>query len=181
MLILFLLAFLTDLTSADAASGISFRFKNKDIQLLHPMQRSDGRLHPRDGLSNASLDTLSNFFDPDANHIEIIRQDHPTRPTLGLALAFEFDETHGEFPYTPAYAAMQLKNFGWGGLEFSVRDTMNYTGVSNEVSDDFTIEIIEFNQDTITGTFTGLLLSGAGPMTPIENGYFRIKLYRLMH
>ncbi|MDX1911935.1 MAG: hypothetical protein SFV22_10640 [Saprospiraceae bacterium] len=179
MIILFLLILLSGSPASDDFTGVAFHFKNRDIHLLHPMRRSDGVYHPRDGLSNASLDTLSNFFDPAARHVEIIRQDHPSQPTMGLALAFEFDEANGEYPYTPAYAALQLKNFGWGGLEFSVRDTMNYTGVSNDVSDDFTIEIIDFHNDTITGLFSGLLLSGAGPMAGIEEGRFRVRLYRL--
>ncbi|MFN0035482.1 MAG: hypothetical protein ACKVUS_10450, partial [Saprospiraceae bacterium] len=144
----------------------------------HPMRRGDAFYHPRASLSNAELDTLSNWFDPETNHVEIIRQDNAVRPTIGVALAFEFDEENGEYPYTPAYAALQLKDFGWGGLEFSLRDTMNYTGVSNNVSDDLSIEILDFQNDTITGTFSGLLLSGAGQMTGIEEGRFRVRVYR---
>lgn len=63
-------------------------------------------------------------------------------------------------------------------MEFSPRDTLNYTGVSNDVSDDLTIEILAFSHDTITGAFSGLLLSGAGPMAPIENGRFKVRVYR---
>jgi hypothetical protein len=158
--------------------GFFFRFKNRDFHLDQPMRRSDAAFAPRSGLSDPALDTLSNRFDPEKNHVEIIRQDHPTRPTIGIALAFEFDEDNGEYPYTPAYAALQLKDFGWGGVEFSRRDTMNYTGISNDVSDDFSIEILDFQGDTITGRFSGLLLSGAGPMASIDNGQFRVRLHR---
>lgn len=176
MLLILLLAFLADFPVDDPA-GISFQFKKRNIQLLHPMRRGDG-FHPRDGLSDRTLDTLSNWFDPEANRVEIIRQDHPTRPKLGLALAFEFEEDNGEYPYTPAYAILQLKDFGWGGMEFSLRDTMNYTGVSNKVSEDLAIEILDFQNDTITGSFSGLLISGAGSMTSIEEGRFQVRLYR---
>lgn len=143
------------------------------------MRRGPGNYLPRGSFSNAKLDTLSNWYDPEKKYVEIIRQDNAVNPATGMALGFEFDETNGEFPYTPSYAVLQLKNFGWGGVEFSPRDTLNYTGVSNEVSDDLTIEILDFQNDTITGTFSGLLLSGAGPMVPVEEGRFRVMVYRV--
>jgi hypothetical protein len=178
MLLILLFALLPCSPADDESMGIFFRFKNRDFHLDHPMRRSDAAFAPRSGLSNLALDTLSNRFDPENNRVEIIRQDHSTRPTIGLALAFEFDEDNGEYPYTPAYAALQIKDFGWGGVEFSRRDTMNYTGISNHVSDDFSIEILDFQGDTITGRFSGLLLSGAGPMASVDNGQFRVRLYR---
>ncbi len=127
---------------------------------------------------NRRLDTLSNWFDSEKNYVEVVRQDDPLQPQLGVALGFEFDEENGDYPYTPSQAIMQLKDFGWGGLEFSRSDTMNYTGVSNNISDDLVIEIDGFQNDTIWGRFSGLLLSGAGPMAQIENGTFRIKLFQ---
>ncbi|MCC7506943.1 MAG: hypothetical protein IT259_16680 [Saprospiraceae bacterium] len=110
--------------------------------------------------------------------MEIVRQDAPYNPRLGLALGFEFDEKNGEYPDTPAYAVMQLKDLGWGGVEFSTVDTLNYTGVSNNVSDDIFIEVDTFYRDTIVGRFSGLLLSGAGAMMPIDSGHFKVRLYR---
>ncbi len=159
--------------------GIYLRFKQREMLLLHPMRRGPGGYLPRNNFNNAKLDTLSNWFDPEKKYVEIIRQDNPVQPTIGMALGFEFDEENGDFPYTPAYATLQLKNFAWGGVEFSPRDTLNYTGVSNDVSNDINIEITGFRNDTITGTFSGLLLSGAGPMAPVEDGHFRVKVYRV--
>lgn len=159
-------------------AGIQFRFKGREMLLACGMRQGPGNYLPRGNFSNRKLDTLSNWFDPEKGYVEIIRQDNPELPTIGLAIGFEFDENNGEFPYTPAYGILQLKNFGWGGVEFGPRDTLNYTGVSNEVSDDLSIEILDFSNDTITGKFSGLLLSGAGPMAPIENGRFRARVYR---
>jgi hypothetical protein len=125
------------------------------------------------------LDTLSNWHSPTRRYVEIVRQDDPHRPRIGIALGFEFDENNGEYPYTPAHAVLQVKDFGWGGVEFSRRDTMNYTGVSNAVSDDLHIEVTDFRNDSIFGHFSGLLISGAGPMAPIERGEFAVRLYRM--
>ena len=130
-------------------------------------------------MSNASLDTLSNWFSPSRSYVEIIRQDDPLDPRFGIALGFEFDENNGEYPYTPAFAKIQVKDFQWGGVEFSLRDTFNYTGVSNDVSDDLSVEVDGYRNDTIFGRFSGLLLSGAGPMAPIDSGYFRAFVYRV--
>lgn len=142
------------------------------------MRNGKGNFLPRGRFSDRKLDTLSNWFDAEKNYVEIIRQDNPVQPTIGVAFAFEFDEENGEYPYTPAYAVLQLKDFGWGGVEFSPRDTMNYTGVSNAISDDLSIEVLGFQNDTISGKFFGVLLSGAGTMAPLDSGSFRIRLYR---
>ena len=158
--------------------GVYLRFKGREMILAHPMRRGVGNYLPRGDFSDKKLDTLSNWFDPERNYVEIVRQDNPSRPSVGIALGFEFDESNGEYPYTPAYGSLQLKDFGWGGVEFSPRDTLNYTGVSNEISNDLSIEILSFNKDTITGRFSGLLLSGAGPMAPLEDGRFRVRVYR---
>lgn len=142
------------------------------------MRQEGGGSVRRDNRTNKKLDTLSNWYDPAKRYVEIVRQDHPARPTLGVALGFEFDEKSGKYPYPSSHAVLQLKNFGWGGVEFSPRDTLNYSGVLNDVSNDLTVEILDFQNDTITGKFSGLLLSGAGPMTPIDSGQFRVRLYR---
>ena len=166
------------LSPNDLAFGVSFSFKGRKHILQHRMQKFDNPYYPRAGYSNAELDTMSNNFDPDKGYVEINRQDDPVSPALGLALGFEFDETNGEYPYTPARAIMQLKDFGWGGVEFSRRDTLNYTGVSNDVSEDIQIEVDGFARDTIWGRFSGVLVSGAGVMATIENGHFRVRVHR---
>jgi len=159
--------------------GLRFRFKNRDVVLLYPMRAANWGFLPRARAGNARLDTMSNYFSPQKRYVEIVRQDDPAHPTLGLALGFEFDETNGEYPYTPAHAVIQLKDFGWGGPEFGLRDTANYTGVSNAVSNDLSIEIDSFQNETLYGHFSGLLLSGAETMTPLEGGQFAIRVYRV--
>ena len=159
--------------------GVCFMFKNRSIALVSGMKGGLSSYFPRGRYGDAKLDTLSNWYDPVASYVEIIRQDDPLRPTVGIALGFEFDHENGEYPYTPSRAVFQLKDFGWGGVEFSARDTMNYTGVSNEVSDDLMIEIDGYENDTIWGRFSGLLVSGAGPMSSLEAGSFKVKVYRL--
>lgn len=140
--------------------------------------RSDGQGKPATQALRNRLDTLSNVYNVRQHYVEIIRQDDPYRPTLGMAMGFEFDEENGEYPYLPSRAVIQLKDFGWGGVEFSARDTSNYTGISDEVSDDITLEIEGYRNDTIFGRFSGVLLSGAGPMAPLEGGSFRVRLFR---
>ncbi len=160
-------------------TGIFFRFKNHDFSLRATMGASTSRYFPRGRKTNAELDTASNWFDPRRRYVEIIRQDDARQPGIGIALGFEFDENNGEFPYTPEHAVVEIKDFGWGGVAFSPSDTLNYTGVSNAVSNDLTVEIDSFQRDTIYGRFSGLLLSGGGPMATVENGIFIVKLYRL--
>jgi len=160
-------------------SGLRFRFKGKEIVLTHPMKAGASNFLPRGNRSKAQLDTLSNYFSPSRKYVEVIRQDDPVHPTLGMALGFEFDEANGEYPYTPARAVLQIKDFRWGGPEFSARDTFNYTGVSNDVSNDLNIEIDSFRNNTFYGRFSGLLLSGGETMTPIEEGRFEVKVYRV--
>ncbi len=162
----------------DPPNGIFFHFKQRKMLLAHPMRNGKTNFLPRGRFSDKKLDTLSNWFDAERHYVEIVRQDNPVRPSIGVALGFEFDEDVEEYPFTPAYAVLQLKDFGWGGVEFSPNDTLNYTGVSNAVSNDITIEILDFQKDTITGKFSGLLLSGAGPMAAIDSGSFKIRLYR---
>lgn len=159
-------------------NSISCTFKNRELILAYPMQPTPEALRRRGIHATEEMDTLSNWFSPSKKYIEIVRQDHPTQPTLGMALGFEFDEENGNYPYTPSRAVLQLKDFGWGGVEFSRRDTLNYTGISDDVSDDLQIEIEAYRNDTIFGHFNGLLLSGAGPMGSIEKGKFAVKVYR---
>ncbi|MCC7245479.1 MAG: hypothetical protein IT269_07365 [Saprospiraceae bacterium] len=168
--------------SGEPVTGISFQFKNREISLQHPMRShlASRYLLPQKA-NDATLDTLCSRFDRSLNYVEIIRQDHARQPSLGIALGFEFDEEAEEYPYTPAKAVLQLKNFAWGGVEFSTQDTFNFTGVSNNVSDDLEIEVEGFRNDTIWGRFSGLLLSGGGTMTTIEKGRFRVRVYVVDH
>ena len=163
----------------NTSEGIHFTFKNHSYHLTAGMKDSKGVYFPRGRYDDAKLDTLSNWYNPLTDYVEIIRQDDPLTPNMGIAIGFEFDEDNGEYPYTPARAVLQLKDFGWGGVEFSRRDTMNYTGVSNQVSDDLMIEIDGFQNDTIWGRFSGLLVSGAGAMAAVEDGRFRIRVFRI--
>lgn len=158
--------------------GITFTLKNTAYALRHPMRTGARHFGPKADCNNACLDTLSNRYMVGKQYVEMIRQDHAVQPGIGIAIGFEFDEENGEYPYTPAYAVMQVKNFAWGGVEFSRRDTFNYTGVVNDFSDDFEIAVDSFVYDTIYGRFSGLLISGAGPMAPIDSGRFKIPLRR---
>lgn len=162
-----------------AFSGMSCVFKNERLNLSYRMQKERRPYRPSSGLTNARLDTLSNWFSASRNYVEIIRQDDPLKPHYGIALAFEFDAENAAYPYTPAFAKLQFKDFSWGGLEFSARDSFNFTGVLNDVSEDLSIQVDSFRNDTITGRFSGLLLSGAGPMAAIDSGRFRVAVYRV--
>ena len=161
-----------------AADAILCRFKHQSLRLTARMRLGQIGFTQRGGLTNRDLDTLSNWYSPTRRYVEIIRQEDSAQPRYGIALGFEFDETNGEYPYTPAHAKIQVKDFSWGGVEFSQADTLNYTGVSNDVSEDFQVEVLGFRNDTIFGQFSGLLLSGAGPMAVIDSGYFRVRVYR---
>lgn len=181
MLILFILSLFFHYPpgSLPASDGLFCRFKNQTLALDYGMRMSKTSFRQRGGLRSQSLDTLSNWFSASQQYVEIIRQDDPVTPQFGIALGFEFDEANGEYPYTPAFAKIQVKDFRWGGVEFSLNDTLNFTGVSNEVSDDLTIQVDGFQNDTIFGHFYGLLLSGGGTMSPVDSGYFKARLYRV--
>lgn len=129
--------------------------------------------------ATARLDTMSNWYSPSRQYVEIIRQDHPAKPAIGMALGFDYDATWGDPPYTPRYGRVQFKHFGWGGVEFSTTDTLNFTGISDAVSNDLSIEVLYFDGDSIAGTFSGLLLSGAGTMAMLDSGTFAVRLRRV--
>ncbi len=110
--IILLSALVTCLAAANCMeweSGISCTFKDRELLLSHPMQPSPEVLKQKGRRAAEQLDTLSNWFSPVRKYVEIVRQDHPVRPTLGIAMGFEFDESNGDYPYTPAFAVMQLK------------------------------------------------------------------------
>ena len=178
MLRFFLIAAALPILFCPPDGGVRFRFKGKERVLTYPMRNEKSPFLPRGRHSNAELDTMSNCYFTDRNYVEIIRQDDPVRPKFGLAMGFEFDEANGEYPYTPAHAVLQLKDFGWGGVEFDPRDTCNYTGVSNAVSDDLQIEIDSFSNGMLYGRFSGLLISGGDKMAALEEGQFAVRVYR---
>jgi len=161
-----------------APEGIHLRFKGQELVLAHPIRRNT-RAAPRAVPTNAQLDTMSNWYSPSRRYVEIIRQDHPVHPHFGIALGFEFDAENAAYPYRPENARVQFKDFSWGGVEFSPVDSCNFTGVKNEVSDDLTIQVEGYENDTIFGRFSGLLLSAAGPMAQLDSGVFRVFLYRV--
>ncbi len=158
--------------------GIFFSFKGTHYALTSPIKSYRNGIFQRGGLSAASLDSAANLYNISKGYVEIIRQDNPITPHLGVALGFEFDAVHAEYPYTPSNAVLQLKDFSWGGVEFSETDTLNFTGISNDISDDLTVEIDSFQNNIISGRFSGLLLNGSGQMANIDSGYFNIKLYK---
>jgi hypothetical protein len=158
--------------------GLGFVFKQREWHFVHKLHLTKGKIAQRGGMSQAQLDTASHHFDTNRHYVEIVRQDHATTPQLGIAMGFEFDPEQGDFPYTPAYSVLQLKDFRWGGVEFDINDTLNFTGVTNDVSDDLQVTIEGFDNDTIWGEFSGVLLNGAGQMASIERGWFRVRLYR---
>ncbi|MFN0014311.1 MAG: hypothetical protein ACKVU2_07150 [Saprospiraceae bacterium] len=129
-------------------------------------------------MTNAQLDTMSNVYTLSRRRVDIVRQDHPVVPHFGVALCFEFDEKNTGYPYFPASATIQFKDFSWGSVEFSSTDSCNFTGVTNEVSDDLSIQVDGYQNDTIFGRFSGVLLSAAGPMAELDNGQFRVLIYR---
>jgi hypothetical protein len=110
--------------------------------------------------------------------VQIIRQNDKWNPTQGIAIGFEFDPTIDTFPYLSAKAAIQFKDFKYGGQHFSKKDTANYSGLFNDYNAEIRVEILDFQSDTIVGKFSGVLLSGSGKMAHLDDGNFRIRLYR---
>ncbi len=160
------------------AEFLNYKFKGKNFQLTFSNRFDTTRFSAKSPNFEKRLDSLSNVFYQEKNYIEIIRQDFSMRPTVGVAMGFEFEEANGEYPYSPAHAVLQLKDFRYGGVMFEKRDSMNFTGVSNDVSDDLDIQIEGFENDTIFGTFQGLLINAAGGMAQVSDGKFRVRLVR---
>ena len=161
-------------------SGISFQFKGKTIQLNERSYPDIEKVGVK-GIASSSLeryDTSCNVFFEAENYVEIIRQDDKTQPSFGIAIGFEFSPGLDTLPYEIDQGVMQLKDFKFGGLQFSAQDSFNHTGVVNEFSQDFILIVTAFEKDTIEGTFKGVLLNGAGGLSHIENGQFRVGLMR---
>ena len=157
---------------------VSFYFKKNTYQLSSPRKAGAGGQRLPQGASRDEIQAASNVYYETDGYVEIIRQDHPYEPRFGIALGFAFDVDTDTFPFYPNYAVLQLKDFTWGGVDFSRDDTLNFTGVTNDVSNDLAIEVTSFQNDTISGHFSGLLLSGGDRMEPIDSGFFRVKLIR---
>jgi hypothetical protein len=169
---------LVALAFAPPEQSFSFVFKGRNYILLHPMRMGKTPFARRTGLNNKQLDTLSNQYDQTRHYVEIVRQDDAVSPHFGIAMGFEFNAEKNDYPYYSRYAVMQLKDFGWGGVEFSTTDTFNYTGVSDEVSDDLDVIVDSFSQGVIYAHFSGVLLNGPGDMVEINEGKIAVKLYR---
>ena len=158
--------------------GIYFSFKGQRYALQSSPVRPSAAARRSSGSRYMQRDSSAGLYDLQENYVTIIRQDDPVHPHFGLAFGFEFDENTRSWPYTPISAVLQWKDFTWGGIEFSATDTLNYTGVNNEVSNDLTVEIDSFVNNTISGRFSGLLINGRGDMDRLDSGYFLVRLYR---
>jgi len=178
LLLLFLMMVALSGAEQDPADGIRFHFRGTDYLLDARIRLAQREFFPRTRPSRARLDTLCNWYSPARKYVEIIRQDNARLPRYGIALGFEFNpEPETEYPYFPEYAVIQFKDFTWGGTEFGITDSLNFTGVYNEVSEDVWIEVDGYVNDTIYGTFSGVLINGAGGMEPLEDGRFRVRVY----
>lgn len=158
--------------------GIYFSFKGQRYALTSSPIRPSASGRHISGSKYLQRDSSASMYDLQKNYVEIIRQDDPAHPHFGLAFGFDFDENTHAWPYIPTHSVLQWKDFTWGGIEFSTSDTLNYTGVNNDVSNDLTVEIDSFVNNTIRGRFSGLLINGRGDMDRLDSGYFCIRLYR---
>jgi hypothetical protein len=120
----------------------------------------------------------SGLYYTSQNWVQIIRQDDRWNPHFGVGLGFELPMPLDTLPYRPQKIALQFKDFLFGGQHFSRKDTANFSGVYDDINGDLKLEITAFEGDTITGTFSGVLLSGSGRMAHLEEGSFRIGLHR---
>ncbi len=159
--------------------GIHFRANSRWFHLSYPAMRGGDKAPFGKSVRLMRWDTMSNWFSPSRGYVEIIRQDHPTNPLYGLALGFEFHDSIHIFPHAPTYVRAHFKDFSWGGKEFSRADSFNYTGLNNDVSNDLSLRVTDFHNDTIRGVFSAVLISGAGPMLHIDSGYFCVLLRRV--
>lgn len=178
LIISFIGVFATKLHTNWPKAGVSFYFKGEKRAFNATVRSTKNGFSQRGGLSRNYLDTIASCLYTTSGFVEILRQDHPFEPTQGIALGFEFDENTPVYPYLPVKGTIQLRNYTWGGVEFSANDSLNFTGLTNTVSDDVFFEIQSFRNDTIEGRFSGLLLSGSGHMAQLDSGYFKVRLYR---
>ncbi len=158
---------------------IRFRFQGREINLNERI-----RTLPEDCWggwcqSNEQLDTLCNIYLGDKKRVKIIRQDDGFDPETGIGLLFQFDPAADSLPYLSPSARLQLVDFRFGGARGTQADRANYTGVTSDVSNDFKLQIEKMTGDTLIGTFTGVLVNGAGGMAQIEDGRFQIRVFSL--
>jgi hypothetical protein len=156
---------------------IQFNFQGKKVDLHERI-----RVLPEDcwgGFcqTNEELDTLCNVFLPKQGRVKIIRQDDGYDPMMGLGLLFQFNPAIDSLPFESPSAKLQIVDFHFGGMRSTASDRTNYTGVTNDVSSDLKLIIEHFEDDIITGTFSGVLVNGAGGMASIDGGKFRVRVF----
>ena len=176
-LLLSCLALSFDLT--EQPEFVSFRLNGGTYTLSEkitprPLEPSD---EDPELLAIEAEEESSRLFE-EQNWVQIVRQDDRWLPNYGLALGFSFDPKVDTFPYHPEKVAIQFKDFLFGGQHFSRRDTANFSGLYNDYSADVKFEVIDFQSDTIVGKFSGVLISGSGKMAYLEDGAFRVRLFR---
>ncbi len=158
---------------------VRFRFQGRQIELLDRIRTLPEECWGGWCQSNEQLDTLCNIFLSDKRRVKIIRQDDGWSPETGIGLLFEFDPRTESFPYRSSSARLQLVDFRYGGARGTQTDRSNYTGVTSDVSNELKIQVEEMAGDTLIGTFSGVLVNGAGGMSPIEDGRFRVRVFSL--
>ena len=158
---------------------IRFRFKGREFELNQRIRTLPEECWGGWCQSNEQLDTLCNIFVSEKKRVKIIRQDDGFDPATGIGLLFQYDPAVDSLPFLSPSARLQLVDFRFGGARGAQNDRANYTGVTNDVSSDFKLQIERVAGDTLIGTFTGVLVNGAGGMAPIEDGQFRIRVFSL--
>jgi hypothetical protein len=163
--------------SSEPEGFIQFNFQGKTVDLHERI-----RVLPEDCWggwcqTNEELDTLCNVFLPKQGRVKIIRQDDGYDPSMGLGLLFQFNPAIDSLPFESPSAKLQIVDFRFGGQRSSEADRANYTGVTNDVSSDLKLIIERFEDDIISGTFSGVLVNGAGGMASIESGRFNVRVF----
>lgn len=158
---------------------IRFRFKGKQVDLSERIRTLPEDCWGSWCQTNEQLDTLCNIYLFDKKRVKIIRQNDGFDPETGIGLLFQFDPATDSLPYLSPSARLQLIDFQFGGARGTQTDRANYTGVTNDVSSDLKLSIEKIAGDTLIGSFSGVLVNGAGGMSPIEDGEFRIRVFSL--
>ena len=158
---------------------IRFRFQGREIDLSERIRTLPEDCWGSWCQSNEQLDTLCNMYLGDKKRVKIIRQDNGHDPETGIGLLFSFDPTTDAIPFESPSARLQLIDFRYGGARGAQNDRANFTGVTNDVSSDLKLSIEKMAGDTLIGTFSGVLVNGAGGMSAIEDGRFRVRVFSL--
>lgn len=165
--------------AGEPEEGIFFRFQGKNFELRERVRVLAEDCWGGWCQTNDELDTLCNVFLESKNRVKIIRQDDGFAPEFGIGLLFSFNPVTDSLPVLVETARLQFNDFRFGGLRASQSDRANFTGVTNSVSSDLKLTIERFDGEFIEGIFSGVLVNGAGGMAPIEEGQFRIRLFRM--